>query len=78
MQARLSRLLLVSATSSRAAPLHSSSSNLAADILGMAVKQSRVPTLHHNHHLHTGSTLGATHDNGFGEWDKKQKVKIWG
>jgi hypothetical protein len=24
--------------------------------------------------LHTGSVSGAAHDNGFGEWDKKQKV----
>ena len=24
--------------------------------------------------LHTGSACGAAHDNGFGEWDKKQKV----
>ncbi len=24
--------------------------------------------------LHTGSARGAAHDNGFGEWDKKQKV----
>jgi hypothetical protein len=25
--------------------------------------------------LHTGRASGAAHDNGFGEWDKKQKVK---
>jgi hypothetical protein len=30
-----------------------------------------------NSRLHTGSARGAAHDNGFGEWDKKQKVTLY-
>jgi tetrahydromethanopterin S-methyltransferase subunit A len=47
-------------------------------ILTSCSSQSRVPFLLVNaaqQQFHTcGNTLAAAHDNGFGEWDKKQKV----
>ena len=38
--------------------------------------QSRAPSLLVSaaQHFHTGGSSAAAHDDGFGEWDKKQKV----